>query len=120
MNKDIKLTDVINYLFVNRSVYRTLTIDDKKYFFFIVNRYLSKIYPKQSQEFNIKGIDESVCLDLWFIYLNGKNDMKKIWSKSKFTKVSDSIKIDKELLVSLDIREDDYLFLSKYHKKLLK
>lgn len=116
----VKLTDVVNYLFTSRAKYRTLSNDDKKYWFFIINRYLSKIYPKQSQEFNIKGIDESVCLDLWFVYLNGKKYDKGLWSKSRFSKISSSDKIDKELLISLDIKEDDFMFLNKYHKHLLK
>jgi len=117
--KKLNLTDIVNYLFINRVKYKTLSIDDKKYFFFIINRYLSKIYPKQAQEFNIKGIDESICMDLWFVYLNGKNLMKEFWSKPKITKISEREKIDKELLIEFEIKEEDYLFLNKYHKELL-
>jgi hypothetical protein len=128
-----ELIDVVNCLFVKRSEYKNLSIEDKDKFFFIINRYLAKKFPEIAQNFNIKMIDKSVCLDLWFI--------KKPWEEypnqqfkyapSFFWKKSSSEKGDKKkeiisekdiklLSLKLNLRIIDIKFLITYHIKLIK
>ena len=66
------IKDILDSLTTKRYLYKDITKDDKESMFFIVNRYLSKIYPEKASKFNDKNIDKSLALDMWFIFIGTK------------------------------------------------
>lgn len=85
-----KLTDVANFLLVDRKKYSTLTEKEKTDNFFILNRYLSKRYPDYAYKLNqYKTIDKALGLDLWYIYLRNKNNFDYhtwLWGRASMEK----------------------------------
>lgn len=79
------ITDI---LFKNKNRYRELSDKDKELMFFIVNRYLSKKYPKQSQFFNFKTTDKATGMDIWFQFLSKENQVP-FWYWKGATKKKD-------------------------------
>lgn len=122
--KEIKLKDVVNCLLKDRHEYKNITIKDKEKNFFIINRFLSKKFPEQSQRFNKKNIDKSLALDLWFLYLRHKkrnNIFNWFWSKvPKNTNKEFSDSEYKLLMLKLEIRKEDLDILIMYHMDFLK
>ncbi len=82
----IDLKTIVNYLFKDRHLYKTLSIDDKQKNFFIINKFLSKKYPEIAQKMNFKDIDHSICLDIWFLRLKDVGYPKWFWTKKGTTK----------------------------------
>jgi hypothetical protein len=100
MQKEINsLLDIFNCMFKNKKDWAYISDADKEYYFFIINRYLSKKYPEKAQLFNIKNINKVVALDLWYFYLLDKPYPKWFWSKSKSNTSEE--KISKSQYISL-------------------
>ena len=121
------LKKVVDSLIINRSSYRELTKDEKELNFFIINRYLSKKFPIFAQKMNIKSIDKSLALDIWFIHLGKEIKSGKInnsffrwfWSKSKKKSNNLPPKDNYLLLNKLKINQSDLDFLYEFHKEEL-
>ncbi len=67
---DFKTLSIV--MFQNKRDWNQVTNKDKEDIFFIFNRYMSKSYPKQSQQFNMKGIDRATAMDIWFQFLRSQ------------------------------------------------
>lgn len=120
----MKLLDITNSIFKDRTLYKEVTSKEKDTNFFIINRYLLKKYPNFSIKYNYKNIDKSLALDLLFlkipkdIYYNSW-----FWYKKEKTYKSNISKDDMKLLIEhLDLKdESDIDRLYKIDsKKLLK
>ena len=120
----IKLTDVVNALLMNRDKYKSIPIKEKEKNFFIINRFLSKKYPEQAQKLNIKNIDKSLALDLWFIFLRHENryEIKKwFWlknngSKNVFKLTNNDYKL---LMEHLDVKKEDIDMFCMYNSSFI-
>ena len=83
-----EITDVANaiFKFKNNWVYNpkgdVITNDDKEKFFFIFNRYFSKIYPDKAQLLNLKNIDKVMAMDIWFHFMKSEPYPQNFWSKT--------------------------------------
>jgi len=119
------LKDVVNYLIKDRKNYKNLTDKEKGDCFFIINRLMSKEYPLFSNKLNIKSMDKSLGLDIWFFYIGeeikkGNIDysfFKWFWSKSIITKENElTIKDNTYLLKRLNLSQDDLNFLLRFNK----
>lgn len=118
-----KLTDIVNFLLRDRHLYKTLPIKEKESNFFIINRFLSKGYPEQAQKFNKKGVDKSLALDLWFLFLRHENKgdiYKWIWKKVPNEKRSLSAKDKTILMDKFELSGMDLEVLMLYHMDFLK
>lgn len=124
------LSEIVNCLFVKRSEYKNISVDDKEKNFFIINRYMSKKYTNVAQSLNTKGLSKETCLDMWFMLSPWKLDYKQLfyppkffWSKSEINTKSSKhfAKNDIELLLEYysDMRIEDFDFLYKYYNELI-
>jgi hypothetical protein len=115
-----EITDVANamFKFKNDWIYNRegdkITDDDKIKFFFIYNRYFSKIYPEKAQLLNLKNIDKVVAMDLWFNFMKNEPYPSNFWSK---TPKKESVIPDKDYkLLKRKLKVDnfdlDYLILN--------
>jgi cupin superfamily acireductone dioxygenase involved in methionine salvage len=121
------ITDVFNAMIRNWENYYELSFEDKEAYFFILNRYFSKIYPEKAQLLNDKLVDKASCMDIWFEFMKSQPYPKDFWSKSENVankKEKDVKKAEKNLfsqkdLVSLQqklkIRDEEMQILIKYH-----
>lgn len=120
------LKDVVNYLIRDRKNYKKLTNKEKEYNFFIINRLMSKKYPLISNKLNIKSIDKSLGLDMWFFHIGqeikkGNIDysfFKWFWSKSIISTSRENklnIKDNNYLLKRINLSQDDLNFLLKFY-----
>ena len=111
-----ELIDVANAMFRFRDKWSKITIEEKEKFFFIFNRYFSKKYTTKAYLLNMKNIDKSTSMDLWYHYISDKGYPSWFWSKS--SKISNEGFDDKDykLLLeklSLNKSEDlDYLMVN--------
>ena len=64
---------IVNIMFYAKNDWHTVSDSDKESLFFIVNRYLSKKYPKKAQFFNKQNIDKATAMDIWFYSLKNEN-----------------------------------------------
>lgn len=102
-----ELIEVTNTLFRNKKNWINITDEDKEKYFFIINRLLSKKYPKEAQLLNHKNINKISALDTWYYFMLDKPYPNWFWSKSKKGKESKK-----------DINESDYkLLLEKFKIK---
>jgi len=109
------LSIVTKALFYKKGDWYTITDQMKEETFFIINRFLSKTYPKQSFFLNNKKIDKIAALDTWYYFLLKKPFPKDFWSKSTDKKVSKLTKKDlKFLSMKLSLNEKDVLFLERF------
>jgi hypothetical protein len=110
-----KLTDIINALVKDRKSYSTITNEEKEYYLFITNRLLSKVDPIYANRLNIKNMDKSMAMDLWYIHLrnhNPWNTTKLVWSKKAKGKINNLKGDDNKLLLKYyNIKQDDLNFL---------
>lgn len=116
-----ELIDVANAMFRDRSKWSQIKEIDKERFFFIFNRYFSKKYPTKAYLLNIKTVDKSTSMDLWFHFMKDKSYPNWFWSKSpKFDK-SDLPQKDFDLLIEkLGInKEEDLIYLIENHKEII-
>lgn len=63
---------IVNILFQSKHDWNQVSDSDKEINFFIVNRFLSKKYPKRAQKLNKKNIDKATAMDLWFLFLKNE------------------------------------------------
>lgn len=78
------LTKIANAMFNDRSKWENITEKEKEDSFFIINRYLTKIYPEYSILLNNKSFEnyKSIGMDIWFNFFKNKPYPNLIWSKS--------------------------------------
>ncbi len=67
-----ELIDVANAMFRNKSEWKNISELDKDKFAFIFNRYFSKKYPHQALLLNLKNLDKSEMMNLWFEFMIDK------------------------------------------------
>jgi hypothetical protein len=101
-----ELIDVANAMFRFRDKWSKITIEDKEKYFFIFNRYFSKKYPTKAYLLNMKNIDKSTSMDLWYHFMSDKGYPSWFWTKSP--KVVNEGFDDKDFKLLLD-----KLFLNK-------
>ncbi len=120
MEIEDNLMEIFKVMFQNRNNWKHITSDQKQKYFFIFNRLLSKKYPNQSQLLNMKSINKSIGLDLWFYFMEGKPYPKWFWSKSQ---KSEQILSDDDFKIlfkkfNLD-KKEDLNFLAKNYPSLI-
>ncbi len=115
-----ELTDIYNSLFFKRASYKEIPIEDKEKNFFIINRLLSKEYPKQANLLNNKIVDKGLSLDIWFFFLKDKKTPRNFWNKSKKLKEELPKKESDFLKDNYHLTTDDISFLNKYYPKQIK
>ena len=120
MEIEDNLMGIFKVMFQNRNNWKHVTNDQKQKYFFIFNRFLSKKYPYQSQLLNMKSINKSIGLDLWFYFMEGKPYPKWFWSKSQ---KSEQILSDDDFKIlfkkfNLD-KKEDLNFLAKNYPSLI-
>lgn len=126
-----ELIDVANAMFKNRIDWVKISDEDKEKFFFIFNRYFSKKYPENSQLLNLKTIDKSSGMDIWFYFMKDKGYPQWFWSKSPKQESHLSEKDYNLLIEKLKVKSGDldYLIINfpdfikeelKYYKQLEK
>lgn len=117
---DLRL--VANAMFYKKNEWVNVPEKEKEDCFFIFNRYFSKIYPEKSQLLNLKSIDKSTAMDLWYYFMLDKPYPNLFWSKSDKTedkpKVSD--KDFRLLLQRLKIKDIDLKYLIDKHFEFIK
>ena len=107
-------------IFQNKRDWSMVTDKDKDSIFFIFNRYMAKMYPKQSQAFNIKGIDKSTAIDIWYQFLRSQIRVPIWFWKGPTKKKDPDIKgwqILQEFNTELSIN-DIYLLVELYKKEV--
>ncbi len=107
-----EMTDVANAMFKYRRKWVSITVEDKEKFFFIFNRFLSKIYPEKAQLLNLKNINKAAAFDTWFYFMKDEPYPDCFWSKSEKSEKSDIKEADYEsLLKHLSIKDVDLDYL---------
>lgn len=109
---------VVDYIFKNKQMYKTLTDDDKINAFYIINHKFGVKFPQIAQFLNRKDMDKASAVDFWFLKFKDSIGVPSwYWSKSpnekeKISKLSSG---DKEFFRKYcDIEnEDDIEFLYK-------
>ena len=115
-----ELFDVVNAI-INKKGWDKITDIEKEKNFFIINRYMSKFYPKQAQLLNLKTINKILALDLWYYFMESKPYPGWFWSKSEKTEKPDIIEKDfKLLLINLRICKEDLEYLIDKHPEFIK
>lgn len=84
---------ITTIIFKDKHEYKNVSDEQKDSLFFIFNRFMAKKYPKIAQTMNVKGMDKSICMDIWFNELkNEKYIPKWFWfgsTKRKEPKIKD-------------------------------
>lgn len=118
----LELKHVVDFIFIYKDNYKKLSDEDKKKFFFIINRKFARQFPYHAQFFNKKSMDESSALDLWYYFFIKKRIFgtpKWYWFKLSTTKKKKQTKYKIEEIDFLknfyDIKDDDIEYLIKYH-----
>lgn len=107
-----EIIDVANAMFKTRSEWNSIKDEDKEKFFFIFNRYFCKRYPELSHLLNLKTVDKSSAMDLWFHFMKGKPYPQWFWSKSPSEEKSNISDKDFKLLqLKLKVKEFDIHYL---------
>ena len=99
-----------------------VTDEQKKKWFFIHLRYMSKKYPEQAQFLNDKLMDEVLGMNLIYAFLSTKTYPKWFWSKTE-KKAEKSLFIQKDLVslqLKLDITSAEMEILTSYHSDEIK
>ena len=115
-----ELIDVANAMFKNKKDWDNITDEDKEKFFFIFNRYFSKMYPEKSQLLNLKNINKVSSMDLWYYYMLNKPYPKWFWSKSKKEKPIIPDKDFKLLMRKFNLKDLDVEYLIENHFDFIK
>lgn len=131
------ITDVANAMFKFKKdwIYNhngdKISDEDKETFFFIYNRYFSKLYPEKAQLLNLKNIDKVLAMDLWFNFMKTQPYPSNFWSKTPKQEKELPEKDYKLLLKGLKVDQFDLDYLIEkfpdfikeeltYYKKLEK
>lgn len=115
-----ELIDVANAMFKNKRDWVNITDEDKEKFFFIFNRYFSKMYPEKSQLLNLKNINKVSSMDLWYYFMLKKPYPKWFWSKSTKEKPIIPDKDFKLLMRKLNLKDLDVEYLIENHFDFIK
>lgn len=110
-----ELIDVANAMFKNKKDWVNITDEDKEKFFFIFNRYFSKMYPEKSQLLNLKNINKVSSMDLWYHFMVKKPYPVWFWSKSKKEKPIIPDKDFRLLMRKLNLKDLDVEYLIDNH-----
>lgn len=102
--------------------YNDLSDDDKEQHFFIINRFLAKKYPKQSQYFNNRNTDKATAFDIWNLTIKKERTIP-FWfwkgpTKRKEPDIKDWKILYNELNHELDI--NDMFTLCELYPELVK
>jgi len=115
-----ELIDVVNSI-TKKNGWEKISDEDKIKFFFIVNRYMSKMYPEKAQLLNLKTIDKILALDLWYNFMLSQPYPRWFWSKSEKSEKSDISEKDFNLLLlKLRIKKEDLEYLIDKHSSFVK
>jgi hypothetical protein len=115
------LIDVVNALFRKSNKWSEISDEEKSLNFFIINRYMSKKYTKQSQLLNLKSIDKVLAMELWFHFMQKQPYPSWFWSKSNTLDKPEIPNKDYKLLLSkLNIKPDDLNYLINKHYDFIK
>jgi len=114
---DNNILAISKCMFQNRNDWIYVTEEQKKYFFFIFNRYFSKKYPDMAQLLNDKDMDKSLGMDLWFHFMENKPYPKWFWSKNEKSKEESILtEEEKDLLISkFGFKFEELDMLITYH-----
>lgn len=115
-----ELIDVANAMFKNKKDWVNIIDEDKEKFFFIFNRYFSKMYPEKSQLLNLKNIDKVSSMDLWYYFMLNKPYPGWFWSKSTKEKPVIPDKDFKLLIRKLKLKDIDVEYLIENHLDFIK
>lgn len=85
--------------------YEDLTDEQKESNFFIVNRYLAKKYPKQSQYFNDYNQDKATAMDVWNLMIKKERQLP-FWFWKGSTKIQEPKLKDWKLVY--EILQDEF------------
>lgn len=110
----MELIDIVNAITKKRG-WDDVTDLEKEKNFFIINRYMSKMYPIQAQLLNLKTIDKVSGLNLWYHFMLNQPYPKWFWSKGE---KSEKIIPEKDynlLLIKLRIKKEDLDYLISSH-----
>lgn len=89
----------------NNYTYEDLTDEQKESNFFIVNRYLAKKYPKQSQYFNDYNQDKATAMDIWNLMIKKERQLP-FWFWKGSTKIKEPKLKDWKLVY--EILQDEF------------
>lgn len=110
------LTAVTNAMFRFRTQWIGVTDELKESYFFIVNRYLSKIYPEQAFLLNDKLMDKIAGMNIWFAFMKNKPYPSIMWSKSENKTKKTTTEKELEIFQNqLGINDSEMDILLKYH-----
>lgn len=116
-----KLIDVANAMFRYKNKWSEITNEDKEEFFFIFNRFFSKMYPEKSQLLNTKNIDKVSSMDLWYYFMYNKPYPNWFWSKGG---PKDKLIIPNKdfllLMKKFNVKGDDIDYLIEHHFDFIK
>ncbi len=113
MKIESNVLEISKAMFTNKQNWKYVTDEQKEQFFFIFNRYFSKKYPHLSQLINLKNIDKSIGMELWFNFMKDKPYPQWFWSKTKkTTKVSDDSEIIDEIIKINGLSKQEIEFIS--------
>lgn len=115
-----ELIDLANAMFKNRRDWVKITDEDKEKFFFIFNRYFSKKYPENAQLLNLKTVNKSVALDIWYHFMSDKGYPNWFWSKSPKKELELPEKDYNLLINKLKIKNIDLDYLISNYKDFIK
>lgn len=102
--------------------YDMLTDNDKESNFFIVNRYLAKKYPMQSQYFNKYTQDKATAMDIWNLIIK-KEKMIPFWFWKGPTKIVEPKVKDWKIIYEIlqdDLSLSDMILLCDLFEKEVK
>ncbi len=105
------LTALIRIIYRDKKVYSTIQPEDKKKYFFMLNKIMSRLYPLAANTININGIDGAICVDLWFDNLSSFIDTPKILEPNYQYLVKKTHKYD--------LNNDEKYILQKYYPESL-
>lgn len=116
--------EIIDRIFINKDKYWEISDEDKEKNFFIINRKLSRNYPKIAQFFNDKYIDKPSAIDKWFYFLkNEKRIPQWYWgNKNKIKNKKNDFLNENNILIlkeRLDLKDNDINFLYKNYNQEL-
>lgn len=115
-----ELIDIANAMFRSKKDWVNINDDDKIKYFFIFNRYFSKMYPEKAQLLNLKNIDKVSSMDLWYHYMLNKPYPNWFWSKSTKEKPIIPDKDFKLLIRKLNLKDLDVEYLIENHFDFIK
>ncbi len=112
---------IADAIFTKKVNWSDISDEDKELSFFIFNRYFSKKYPEKAQLLNLKTIDKSTAMDLWYQFFRNKPYPTWLWSKSDTKEKSILSDNDYKLLLEkLKIKDLDLDYLIENHIDFVK